>query len=388
MSQVPSTEPGDPLAGLPRVSRVQLRREAVVRGEALRRRVGVALDWLRDALGDELDPGQPDVTEALSGLQRPGLIAQFLSPERGLTFGVHLETALAHALVDGLLGFTRRPGEDRLQITPVEWGILTYTVVRCLDAFLEAGNGGADVVLDRVGPDAFRPDPQREYVTIRWPLRIGTTRGLLRAWWPAVVLATGAAEPVKDPHDLADPDLLDRFGSLGSTWRAVLGSTTLARGVSRLRVGGVLPLDRTDGAASGAGETRLVEVVLDTIDGRFVIPARLSSLPLASTVTAAGPARREARPREPHPMSRAGDSSKSIDPVGPAPDVPVTLTVEIGRVSLPLHRLADLKPGDVLELGRHSREPVELTSNGRLVARGELIQIDTELGVRITNVLL
>jgi flagellar motor switch protein FliN/FliY len=71
-----------------------------------------------------------------------------------------------------------------------------------------------------------------------------------------------------------------------------------------------------------------------------------------------------------------------------ATEVPVTLTVELGRVTIPLHRLADLKPGDVLELGRHAREPVELTSNGRLVARGELVQIDTELGVRVTNVLL
>ena len=66
----------------------------------------------------------------------------------------------------------------------------------------------------------------------------------------------------------------------------------------------------------------------------------------------------------------------------------MTLTVELGKVNLTLDRLADLKPGDVLELGRHSREPVELTSGGRLVARGELILIDTELGVRVTHVFL
>jgi flagellar motor switch protein FliN len=66
----------------------------------------------------------------------------------------------------------------------------------------------------------------------------------------------------------------------------------------------------------------------------------------------------------------------------------VTLVVELGRVNLPLSRVADLKPGDVVELGRHSREPVELTSGGRLVARGELVLIDTELGVRVTHVFL
>jgi type III secretion system YscQ/HrcQ family protein len=69
-------------------------------------------------------------------------------------------------------------------------------------------------------------------------------------------------------------------------------------------------------------------------------------------------------------------------------DVPVTLTAELGRVNLTLNQLADLKPGDVVELNRHSRAPIELTSNGRLVARGELILIDTDLGVRVTNVFL
>ena len=77
------------------------------------------------------------------------------------------------------------------------------------------------------------------------------------------------------------------------------------------------------------------------------------------------------------------------DQDAPSPlDAPVTLTVELGRINLPMSRLADLKPGDVLEVGRHSREPVEITSNGRLVAHGELILIDTELGVRVTSVFL
>ena len=57
-------------------------------------------------------------------------------------------------------------------------------------------------------------------------------------------------------------------------------------------------------------------------------------------------------------------------------------------MNLTINQLAELKPGDVVELGRHSRAPVELTSNGRLVARGELVQIDTDLGVRVTSTFL
>ena len=69
------------------------------------------------------------------------------------------------------------------------------------------------------------------------------------------------------------------------------------------------------------------------------------------------------------PTSPAGPPSSA--PEASPLDVPVTLTVELGRVNLTLSRLADLKPGDVIELSRHSRAPIELTSNGRLVARGD-----------------
>ena len=53
------------------------------------------------------------------------------------------------------------------------------------------------------------------------------------------------------------------------------------------------------------------------------------------------------------PTAPTGPSSPAAD-VAPL-DVPVTLTVELGRVNLTLSRLADLKPGDVVELSRHSR---------------------------------
>ena len=79
-------------------------------------------------------------------------------------------------------------------------------------------------------------------------------------------------------------------------------------------------------------------------------------------------------------------TSKATDPN--TSDFPVTLVVELGRVNLNVSQVAALKPGEIIELTRHSREPVELTSGGRLVARGEIVQIDTDLGVRITQTFL
>lgn len=67
-------------------------------------------------------------------------------------------------------------------------------------------------------------------------------------------------------------------------------------------------------------------------------------------------------------------------------DVQVELAVEIGRVKLPLRDLLSLAPGAVLELDRAADAPVDVLVNGCLVARGEVVVIDGEFGVRVTAV--
>ena len=67
-------------------------------------------------------------------------------------------------------------------------------------------------------------------------------------------------------------------------------------------------------------------------------------------------------------------------------EVQVELAVELGRVKLPLRDLLSLAPGAVLELDRSADAPVDVLVNGCLVARGEVVVIDGEFGVRITAV--
>jgi flagellar motor switch protein FliN/FliY len=67
-------------------------------------------------------------------------------------------------------------------------------------------------------------------------------------------------------------------------------------------------------------------------------------------------------------------------------DVQVELAVELGRVKLPLRDLLSLAPGAVLELDRAADAPVDVLVNGCLVARGEVVVIDGEFGVRVTAV--
>ena len=67
-------------------------------------------------------------------------------------------------------------------------------------------------------------------------------------------------------------------------------------------------------------------------------------------------------------------------------DVPVELAVEIGRTTMTIGQTLALAPGSVVVLDRMAGEPVDLLVNGQRIARGEVVAIDEEFGLRITEV--
>ncbi|WP_062137967.1 flagellar motor switch protein FliN [Demequina aestuarii] len=68
-------------------------------------------------------------------------------------------------------------------------------------------------------------------------------------------------------------------------------------------------------------------------------------------------------------------------------DVELVLTAEIGRTRLPMRQVLDLVPGTILELDRAAGDPADVMVNGRLVARGEVVVVDEDYGIRITEIL-
>ena len=67
-------------------------------------------------------------------------------------------------------------------------------------------------------------------------------------------------------------------------------------------------------------------------------------------------------------------------------DVPVRVTVQIGRSRLTLGELVRLGPGSLIPLDREAHEPADILINGKVVARGEVVTIDSAYGVRITSI--
>jgi flagellar motor switch protein FliM len=66
-------------------------------------------------------------------------------------------------------------------------------------------------------------------------------------------------------------------------------------------------------------------------------------------------------------------------------DIPMVLVVELGRVQLTADEVIRLRAGQLIELGRAPTDPVDLVVNGKLVAKGELVEIEGALGVKILN---
>jgi flagellar motor switch protein FliN/FliY len=68
-------------------------------------------------------------------------------------------------------------------------------------------------------------------------------------------------------------------------------------------------------------------------------------------------------------------------------DIPMNVTVELGRAVLKVRDLLALREGSVVELDRAPGATVDIVVNGRLVARGDVVVVDDDFGVRVTEVL-
>jgi flagellar motor switch protein FliN/FliY len=98
--------------------------------------------------------------------------------------------------------------------------------------------------------------------------------------------------------------------------------------------------------------------------------------------------------REPpsvHPAQFAPLTQGQLGAQGPSSldlilDVPLKVTVELGRTRMQIREVLDLANGSVVELDKLAGEPVDLLVNGKLIARGEVVVIDENFGIRVTAI--
>lgn len=92
------------------------------------------------------------------------------------------------------------------------------------------------------------------------------------------------------------------------------------------------------------------------------------------------------RPVQFSPLSGiAGGKTTGPESLDILMDVPLHVSVELGRTRMPVKEVLSLQHGSVVELDRMAGEPVDVLVNDRLIARGEVVVIEDRFGIRITE---
>lgn len=83
-------------------------------------------------------------------------------------------------------------------------------------------------------------------------------------------------------------------------------------------------------------------------------------------------------------MNLTGIAPENIDLIM---DVPLEVTVELGRTSKSIHEILDFSPGTIIELNKLAGEPIDVLVNGKFVAKGEVVVIEESFGIRVTEII-
>lgn len=82
--------------------------------------------------------------------------------------------------------------------------------------------------------------------------------------------------------------------------------------------------------------------------------------------------------------SLSGEESRKLDAIL---DIPVTISMEVGRSQISIRNLLQLNQGSVVELERIAGEPLDVLVNGTLIAHGEVVVVNDKFGIRLTDVI-
>jgi type III secretion system YscQ/HrcQ family protein len=197
------------------------------------------------------------------------------------------------------------------------------------------------------------------------------------AGWARLVVPESLALAAPIAAGELAPDLRARLRDCACALRIEIGRTAIGRGdLASLHAGDVILFERF-----GVRDARGGPVTLRLGRGGFA--ARIDG----DAITVVEPYRLGlggAMEHEPVPPKAASEESGSEQLLR---ELPVEVVCELGRVTMTGRELLELRPGTVIPIGRPLSGPVDLSVGGRAVARGELVDIEGEIGVRLTQLL-
>jgi type III secretion system YscQ/HrcQ family protein len=354
-----------PWQALDRVTRRSIRA-----GAAVRRRVerGVNFGAFAAALGSVVGSDTEIVVRRVSAAEgRPTSLGTTLAFELGdgsALVDLSFEPELATLILSRVLGRAPPLSAPAAALDPALRGALAAVLI---EACRRTRAENAVRVAEQRGL-ALAPELQADAALVEATLVIDGQPFPVRAW---AQIAHAPTQDFRPPH-------LSTLGELPVSVPLVAGAALAARAeLQSLRRGDAwLPgagwwIDRSGaGRAALLGARGELGVAVDLAsDGRIVVRGDRVALSF-------------------DPNGAMADSDQTTGQFAEVVlDQPIVVRVELGCVVLTAREWAALRAGDVIETGRRVAEPVALRVAGREVARGELVNVEGELGVRILEIL-
>jgi flagellar motor switch protein FliN/FliY len=141
-------------------------------------------------------------------------------------------------------------------------------------------------------------------------------------------------------------------------------------------------------ALAGLGDDRLFAAVLLRAGGDHVATVALLLEQESPDATIPGPRDDESTPAHTfQPLDATGPTGTTSRPMELLHNVEMGVTAELGRTRMTVRDLLALTPGAVVELDRAAGSPVDVLVNGTLIARGEVVVMDEEFAIRISEII-
>jgi flagellar motor switch protein FliM len=311
---------------------------------------------------------------------------------------VDVEPALGAWSIERLLGGAEpQAGASHVARAPtdMEAGVLSYLLLHVLSFFSTGLRGGQELalMLDRVVGHAqaleeFLAD--EDYINVGARIEAGPLLGSVRLLIPAALITAHFGAPVADSHPNALQLALMRRRLHALPDQVLEGRVVGAHlalsqdDMDSLEIGDIIILENHElKAKADVGLSGAVNIVMG--QGRHGhIAARLFD--------EAGSARLEVQTivqqNEPSGGAMSDDKPASDnlpETEGLLREMDRDVAVELGRIRLNTAQVVRLRAGQVLHLNRGATDPVDLVIGGKLFAKGELLEVDGELGVRLTQ---
>ncbi len=358
-----------------------------------------------------------------------------LAPQPNKTRGfLEVEVGLAHIAIDMLLGGSGEAVSLR-PLTDIEEGVMGYVLIETLKALapsldpslprlrLEGICRGFDEAMQLLGDETHLAVVQLKAV-------FGQHSGYVRLFIPASVLATANPPPDsairKARRSSQARANIKRLSTVKNWLRAEIGQMAISSAdLSELRERDVILIEeltaRPDKGEGGVARLRVGLGRAGYLDAEIILEGnRFKARVTGFTMGEGG----QMLTGEPEPNPEAGsedrgegganesmateglgmkveestspgldkrgrnqveDTLKSQEGAELLNDIPLQISVELARVPVSAEEVVSLKVGLVIDLNRMPGEPLDLSVNGKIVARGELVEIEGNLGVRVLS---